>query len=204
MIKSRQPNDMLSNSSPASKESSKNQINADVCIVGAGAGGLYAARMLGQSGLKVILLESASQPGRKLSISGGGHANFTNLNMSPDKFFAPPSNKFCIPALIALPTSSLINFIKKAGFSITEKNHGKLFLAEDASELVQYFMEECKKYSVQILLNQRLLKLEYNDNNILARTDTLTINAPKVILALGSPARPNLLPAYIAGKSFQK
>ena len=51
----------------------------DVIILGAGAAGLMAARVAGQRGRRVLLIDHADQPGKKILISGGGRCNFTNL-----------------------------------------------------------------------------------------------------------------------------
>jgi len=50
----------------------------DVIIIGAGAAGLLAAGKLGESGLKVLLLEKMERAGRKLRITGKGRCNITN------------------------------------------------------------------------------------------------------------------------------
>jgi len=49
----------------------------DVVIVGAGAAGLMCAKVAGQRGLRVLLLEHNDRPGAKILISGGGRCNFT-------------------------------------------------------------------------------------------------------------------------------
>lgn len=176
------------NSAPGSTAT----IRADTLIAGAGAAGLFAALRLAQQGLKVIILERGAQPGRKLTISGGGHANFSNLNMSIDKFLAPPDNKFCAAALSAWTPQNMVDFIQKAGFSVVEKDHGRLFLLEGAPELLKFLLRECQKRSVQIYLNTSLQKLNCRDDHFLAQAGPLRYKAAKVILALGSPARPKL------------
>lgn len=170
----------------------KTPIKADICIVGAGASGLFAAWLLAGRGLKIHALEAGGRPGRKLAVSGGGHANFTNLDMSREKFLAPPSDKFCIPALHAWTPLQMIEFMEKAGFSIEEKKKGKLFLVEPAIKLVKFLLQECQKQTVQFHFNERLLKLEAGEGGFLAESDNLVVQAPMAVLALGSPARPKL------------
>ncbi|WP_443826586.1 NAD(P)/FAD-dependent oxidoreductase, partial [Desulfovibrio sp.] len=58
------------------------------------------AREASAHGLDVALLERAPSPGRKLCISGGGKANFTNRCLAAHHYAcADPS--FCEPALDA-------------------------------------------------------------------------------------------------------
>ena len=47
----------------------------DVIILGAGPGGLFAAREAGRRGLSAVLLEAQDRAGRKLSMAGGGMGN---------------------------------------------------------------------------------------------------------------------------------
>lgn len=170
----------------------KDPIKADVCIAGAGAAGLFAALGLAKGGLSVILLESGGRPGRKLAISGGGHANFSNLDMRPDKFLAPPGDKFCSFALKALTPPMLIRFMEEAGFGVIEKDKGRLFLKEDAAKLAEFLESECAGHGARFLLNERLLRLSPEEGGFLAVTDNLAVKAPFAIMALGSPARPKL------------
>ena len=55
----------------------------DVIVIGAGAAGLMCALTAGARGKRVVLLEHADQPGKKILISGGGRCNFTNLHSAP-------------------------------------------------------------------------------------------------------------------------
>ena len=58
----------------------------DAIVVGAGAAGLMCALRAGQRGRRVLLLDHADEPGKKILISGGGRCNFTNEYAAPDRF----------------------------------------------------------------------------------------------------------------------
>ncbi|MEC8772814.1 MAG: FAD-dependent oxidoreductase, partial [Pseudomonadota bacterium] len=49
----------------------------DAIVLGAGAAGLMCAARAGQRGRRVLVLERAEKPGKKILISGGGRCNFT-------------------------------------------------------------------------------------------------------------------------------
>ncbi|NRB02264.1 MAG: NAD(P)/FAD-dependent oxidoreductase, partial [Rhodobacteraceae bacterium] len=49
----------------------------DAIILGAGGAGLMAAATAGQAGARVLLIDHANKPGKKILISGGGRCNFT-------------------------------------------------------------------------------------------------------------------------------
>ena len=59
----------------------------DVVIIGAGAAGLMCAIEAGKRGRKVVVLEKAAKPGRKILISGGGRCNFTNYDVAAHNYY---------------------------------------------------------------------------------------------------------------------
>ena len=60
----------------------------DVVVLGAGAAGLMCALRAGQRGRRVLVLDHAEAPGKKILISGGGRCNFTNTGCVPDRFLS--------------------------------------------------------------------------------------------------------------------
>ena len=59
----------------------------DVIIVGGGASGLVCTLELARGGKKVALLEKEITFGRKILVSGNGECNFTNRQVSPEKYY---------------------------------------------------------------------------------------------------------------------
>ena len=47
---------------------------------------MMCAGVAGQRGRRVLLIDHADQPGKKILISGGGRCNFTNLGAVPERF----------------------------------------------------------------------------------------------------------------------
>ena len=70
----------------------------DVIIIGAGAAGLMCAATAGYRGRRVLVLDHANKPGKKILMSGGGRCNFTNLNSTPANFLSDNPH-YCISAL---------------------------------------------------------------------------------------------------------
>jgi predicted flavoprotein YhiN len=58
----------------------------DVIIIGAGAAGLMCAIEASKYGRKVLVLEHANKPGKKILMSGGGRCNFTNYDIKPENY----------------------------------------------------------------------------------------------------------------------
>ena len=61
-------------------------ITTDVLIIGAGAAGLMCAAQAGYRGKSVVVVDMGKKPARKILISGGGRANFTNEGASPENY----------------------------------------------------------------------------------------------------------------------
>ena len=60
----------------------------DIAIIGGGAAGCYLAALLAEHKNKsVALIEAGERLGRKLSATGNGQGNLTNVNMCADKYF---------------------------------------------------------------------------------------------------------------------
>ena len=60
----------------------------DAIVVGAGAAGMMCAAVAGQRGRRVLLIDHADQPGKKILISGGGRCNFTNQDTRAECFLS--------------------------------------------------------------------------------------------------------------------
>ena len=73
--------------------------NYDVIVIGAGAAGLMCAMRAGGRKRKVLILEGANKPGKKILMSGGGYCNFTNYHIYPERFISNNPH-FCKSALM--------------------------------------------------------------------------------------------------------
>ena len=60
----------------------------DAIILGAGGAGLLAAATAGQAGARVLVIDHADKPGKKILISGGGRCNFTNMDAQADCYLS--------------------------------------------------------------------------------------------------------------------
>jgi len=56
------------------------------------------AAVAGQRGRRVLLIDHADRPGKKILISGGGRCNFTNLEAVPERYLSA-NRHFAVSAL---------------------------------------------------------------------------------------------------------
>ena len=131
----------------------------DVIVLGAGAAGLMCAAVAGQRGRRVVLLDHNAQPGRKILISGGGRANFTNVYCGPGNFLSE-NKHFAKSALALYQPRHFIELVDRYGIKWHEKTLGQLFCDRSAHDLLNLLLAECELGKVEIVLNAREIRVE--------------------------------------------
>jgi len=170
-----------------------NQHSFDVLILGAGAAGLMAAIEAARRGRRVAVLERAGRPGKKILISGGGRANFTNLHTRPDNFLSANPH-FAKSALARYTPAEFIRLVERHGIAYHEKTLGQLFCDGSAQQIVDMLMSECADAAVRVLLSTAVREVRRNDSSgaftVDAGKDTYT--APALIVATGGLSIPKI------------
>lgn len=130
----------------------------DVLILGAGAAGLMCAAEAGRRGRRTLVLDHADRPGKKLLISGGGRANFTNLNTSPANFLSANPH-FAKSALARFTPLDFVELIEKHRIPYHEKTLGQLFCSRSAHDLLNLLLAECEAAHSRIQLSTSVLSV---------------------------------------------
>ncbi len=159
----------------------------DVIILGAGASGLMCAVTAAKRGRKVLLLDHNEHAGKKIAVSGGGKANFTNLHMSTDFFFGQDVS-FAEPALEAFEPRRILDFFVKQGLAWEEREHGQLFGISSAKTFVQALVEQCQYYGCEFALGQSIKKVSFDQGQYAVQGSDTVYKGQSLVLALGSPA----------------
>lgn len=131
----------------------------DVIIIGAGAAGLMCAIEAGKRMRKVLVLDHANKPGKKILMSGGGRCNFTNLSISPENYLSHNPH-FCKSALSRYTQWDFIELVKKHQIAFHEKTLGQLFCNDKSKAILDMLLSECEKAHVNIELNTTIEKIE--------------------------------------------
>ncbi|MBI3871680.1 MAG: NAD(P)/FAD-dependent oxidoreductase, partial [candidate division Zixibacteria bacterium] len=122
-----------------STSSSNPQTECDLAIIGAGAAGLAAAIFAGDaardSGLRILLIESARKPGAKILVSGGGRCNVTN-DVVTEKDFWGGSPHTIRKVLTAFSNRDTIDWFGKMGVRLKLEPTGKYFPTTDQARTV--------------------------------------------------------------------
>lgn len=162
----------------------------DAVIIGAGAAGLMCAARAGLRGRRVLLLDHADEPGKKILISGGGRCNFTNLRSAPECFLSGNPH-FCKSALARYTQHDFIALVEKHRIAYHEKTLGQLFCDGSARQIVAMLLAECREAGVDIRLGHRISSVNRSDN-FRIETDHGVFTADAVVLATGGLSIPKM------------
>jgi len=160
----------------------------DVLILGAGAAGLMCAKTAGARGRRVLVLDHAPQPGRKILIAGGGKCNFTNRNVRREHYLSA-NPRFCVSALTQYSAADFVAWIAAHQIAFEERAAGQLFTRHGATQIVQALLHDGEQAGVRISLGVKLERLE-KDTDFVAHTSQGVIHATRVVVATGGLAYP--------------
>jgi len=107
-------------------------------VIGGGAAGLLAAGKCAATGGQTLLLEKMTGLGRKLSITGKGRCNLTNV-ISLDRFISHfgPNGRFLRQALSAFSSDDLLDLLHDLGVKTIVERGGRVFPeSERAGDIV--------------------------------------------------------------------
>lgn len=165
----------------------------NIVIAGAGASGLFCAGLLaGRHNVTVI--DKGGKPGRKLSVTGGGRCNFTNLNLSADNFIST-NPRFCKSAINRFNQYDFLELMAKHGISYEERAMGRLFCKKSSADIVDMLLSCCK--GVNFIYNCGLDKV---DRDLNLHTSGGKLKADAVVIATGGLCLPQLGVSPVAYK----
>jgi predicted Rossmann fold flavoprotein len=159
----------------------------DAIVLGAGAAGMFCAARAGQAGKRVLLLEGADAPGKKILISGGGRCNFTNLHSAPERFLSSNPH-FAKSALSRFTPHDFLTLVETHGIAWHEKTLGQLFCDGSAKQIVAMLLAECEKGGVELRCGVALGAAEHRDGHF----HIASASAPSLVIATGGPSIPKL------------
>jgi predicted Rossmann fold flavoprotein len=151
---------------------------------------MMGALRAGQRGRRVLLLDHAEAPGKKILISGGGRCNFTNLGCVPDRFLSRNPH-FARSALARYTQHDFIALVRKHRIAFHEKTLGQLFCDGSAGEIVAMLLAECGAAGVDLRLDHRVTDIAHGAG-FTVTTDRGAFAAPSLVLATGGLSIPKM------------
>ena len=163
----------------------------DAIVLGAGAAGLHCAATAGQRGKRVLLLDHAGEPGRKILISGGGRCNFTNLHTAPDRYLSANPH-FARSALSRYTAQDFLALVERHGIAWHEKTLGQLFCDGSAKQILAMLLDECDKGGVTLACDAAIGEVSHGDGLFRVNAGGREVSAPALVIATGGPSIPKL------------
>jgi predicted Rossmann fold flavoprotein len=164
--------------------------NYDVIVIGGGAAGLMCALGAGRRGRRVLVLERANKPGKKILMSGGGRCNFTNLQVTPEHFLSANPH-FCKSALSRYTPQDFIALVEKHGIAYHEKARGQLFCDVSSKQILAMLLSECASAGVDMRHSCEVASLD-EDDGFRLQTGLGTFTAGSLVIASGGLSIPTL------------
>ncbi|HEX7877493.1 MAG TPA: NAD(P)/FAD-dependent oxidoreductase [Sphingobium sp.] len=163
----------------------------DAIVLGAGGAGLLCAATAGQRGRRVLVIDHADQPGKKILISGGGRCNFTNIDAAPDRYLSANPH-FAKSALGRYTPADFLALVERHGIAWHEKTLGQLFCDQSARQIVAMLLAECEAGQVTIRLDHPIAAVTHADGRYSVTHGDRTATAPALVIATGGPAIPKI------------
>ena len=154
----------------------------DVIVVGAGAGGIFAALSAAEQGAKVLLLEKTQRIGTKILISGGGKCNVAHDGPieSVLSAFRPNEARFLRPSVYQLPNHKIIELFTSGGLRVYTRPDGRVFpVDQTAKDVVAILRNALDEKGVDLRLNTPVTSVntdKYGLSGVTTGTQTLIPN----------------------------
>ena len=168
----------------------------DAIVLGAGAAGLMCALTAGQRGRRVLVIDHADAPGKKILISGGGRCNFTNLLTTPDRFLSANPH-FARSALSRYTPQDFLDLVERHAVAWHEKTLGQLFCDGSARQIVALLLEECAASQasggrVEVACGLPASTVDHADGQYRIGFGARVVSAPALVIATGGPSIPKM------------
>ena len=176
----------------------------DAIVLGAGGEGLMCAAVAGQRGRRVLLIDHADEPGKKIIISGGGRCNFTNIHTAADRYLSANPH-FAKSALGRYTAQDFIALVDRYRIDWHEKTLGQLFCDGSARQIVRMLLQECEQGHVEIALGIDIRDVAHGDGSYRVAFGNEVATAPALVIATGGPSIPKMGAtgfAYDIGRQF--
>ncbi len=163
----------------------------DAIVLGAGGAGLFCAFTAGQMGRRVVVLDHADRPGKKILISGGGRCNFTNTGADASRFLSRNPH-FAKSALKRYTAQDFVDLVERHGIAWHHKTLGQLFCDGSAKAIVKMLLDECEAGGVEVKLQSAIDAVDHADATFTVQAGGKTYRAPALVIATGGPSIPKM------------
>ena len=168
-------------------------LRTEICIVGAGAAGLWAAAACARRGARTLVLEKTGKSGTKILASGGSRCNLTTM-LDPDRtadHFGQGRN-FIRPALRNLSPAAVREHFESLGVQTkTEPEFDKVFPASDSAlEVRNAMVAAAERAGAEIQLHSAVTSVRPDGEGWRVETASDAVWCNAVLLSAGGKSYP--------------
>lgn len=149
-----------------------------VVILGAGASGCMCA--LSTKHQSVALIDRNDYPAWKLSMTGNGKCNLTNLNMSSE-FYNTNIDKF----LERFSLSDTIHFFQNLGLVMHADDEGRVYPFSNTAKSVIDVIDRALQGKVKLYMGQEINDIDYANGKYIITTDKDAFECEKLVISTG-------------------
>ena len=135
-----------------------------IFVIGAGVSSLAFCSFLDNKNITVI--DSNKDSGRKLLATGNGRCNFTNLNLSYDKFYSSEKD-FVNYSLDNFSNKDLIKYFENLGIEWTYLPSGRCYPKTMSSQTVKDSLMMKANENAKFIFDQKVLDIDFNKKLII-------------------------------------
>ena len=158
-------------------------------IIGGGAAGMAAALAASENkDAKVILLERQARVGKKLSATGNGRCNLTNLHANHQSYHGEEP-WFVSTALIRYDVADTLTWFRSLGLFTVAEDSGRVYpYSDQANSVVDVLRFALEKENIRLETGFEVEKVKKNGETFCIEGTGGTVECDKLIIACGGLA----------------
>ena len=158
-------------------------------ILGAGASGMAAALAASENPeTQVLLLERQARVGKKLSATGNGRCNLTNLHASEGGYFGE-APAFARPALSAFPPEETLDWFRSLGLYTVAEDSGRVYpFSDQANSVVDVLRFALNRTNITLKTGFEVEKIKKTPEGFRLESAGEGLSCDRLIVAAGGLA----------------
>ena len=158
-------------------------------IIGAGASGMAAAIEAAKNdNVQVVLMERQARVGKKLSATGNGRCNMTNLHANEGGFHGDDS-AFSSFALKEYDVDSTLEWFRELGLYTVAEPSGRVYpYSDQAGSVVDVLRFALEQPNIQLLTGFEVTKVRKTDTGFRVDSAEETVFCDRLVIACGGLA----------------